>query len=61
MPWSISEPIKFNQLIPKMGKVHLNDLDKYQKDNQSYKPIKTNKKKKVGPIYIKDSAKGLED
>ena len=34
-----------------MGKVHLQDLDKYADEVEHYKPIKTNKKKKVAPIY----------
>ena len=34
-----------------MGKVHLQDLDRYEEEVEHYKPIKTNKKKKVAPIY----------
>jgi len=37
-----------------MGKVHLQDLDKYAERGEHYKPIKTNKKKKPAPIYNKD-------
>jgi hypothetical protein len=37
-----------------MGKIHLQDLDRYEEEVQPYQPIKTNKKKKVSPIYKKD-------
>jgi hypothetical protein len=37
-----------------MGKIHLQDLERYEEDLQAYQPIKTNKKKKVSPIYNKD-------
>ena len=43
-----------------MGKVHLQDLDKYEEE-ESYRPIKTNKKKKPTPIYNKDFPEQLED
>ncbi len=29
-----------------MGKIHLQDLDRYQEEARPYQPIKTNKKKK---------------
>ena len=38
-----------------MGKIHLQDLDRYQEEARPYQPIKTNKKKKVSPIYKKDN------
>lgn len=44
-----------------MGKVHLQDLDKYAEENEQYRPIKTNKKKKPTPIYNKDFPAELED
>ena len=37
-----------------MGKIHLQSLERYEEELQPYQPIKTNKKKKVGPIYKKD-------
>lgn len=43
-----------------MGKIHLQDLDKYAEKAEKYQPIKTNKKKKPAPIYNKDSAEQLE-
>ena len=44
-----------------MGKVHLQDLDKYAEEGEHYRPIKTNKKKKPTPIYNKDFPEQLED
>lgn len=44
-----------------MGKVHLQDLDKYADEAETYQPIKTNKKKKPAPIYNKDFPAELED
>ena len=38
-----------------MGKIHLQSLERYEEELQPYKPIKTNKKKKVSPIYKKDN------
>jgi hypothetical protein len=43
-----------------MGKVHLQDLDRYEEEVEHYKPIKTNKKKKPAPIYNKDFPDELE-
>lgn len=43
-----------------MGKINLNDLDEYEEDYVPYEPIKK-KKKKVTPIYNKDSQNELED
>jgi hypothetical protein len=44
-----------------MGKVHLQDLDKYAEEAETYQPIKTNKKKKPTPIYNKDFPEQLEN
>ena len=44
-----------------MGKVHLQDLDKYAEEAEAYQPIKTNKKKKPTPIYNKDFPEQLEN
>lgn len=44
-----------------MGKVHLQDLDKYAEKAERYQPIKTNKKKKPTPIYNKDFPEQLEN
>jgi hypothetical protein len=38
-----------------MGKIHLQDLDRYEEELQPHQPIKTNKKKQVSPIYNKDN------
>jgi hypothetical protein len=38
-----------------MGKIHLQNLERYEEELQPYQPIKTNKKKKVSPIYKKDN------
>ena len=43
-----------------MGKVHLQDLDKYAEEAEAYQPIKTNKKKPT-PIYNKDFPEQLEN
>lgn len=40
-----------------MGKIHLQDLDRYEEEVRPYEPIKTNKKKKPAPIYNKDDVK----
>jgi len=38
-----------------MGKIHLQNLERYEEELQPYQPIKTNKKKKISPIYKKDN------
>ena len=38
-----------------MGKIHLQDLDRLEEESRPYQPIKTNRKKKLSPIYKKDS------
>lgn len=37
-----------------MGKIHLQSLERYEEELRPYQPIKSNKKKKVTPIYKKD-------
>lgn len=37
-----------------MGKIHLQDLEKFEEEFTPYQPIKATKKKKVSPIYKKD-------
>ena len=44
-----------------MGKVNLQDLDKYEEEAEHYQPIKTNRKKKPAPIYNKDFPDKLEN
>ena len=43
-----------------MGKIHLSDLENYEEDYVPYEPIKK-KKKKVSPIYNKDSQDELDN
>lgn len=38
-----------------MGKIHLQDIDRLQEEFRPYQPIKTNRKKKLTPIYKKDN------